>query len=251
MRAGPVTLLLAVAVVSSGCMDAARVNSTCTWTDGPARPLDLGRREDREHLRVDAKVAGELGVRLADQSHRGVSDLWQPIFDRCRSAMIDSIAQRHGVTRADIDRAVLDRVWWADFLVVFLPMALLTWFAMDRIAKRICRSFDPEDLPIARISLGFFIIAASALAVGVTQFWGFSVEGWMLRNSHVSFRAFEVPATRHGWLTFIGALTIATMAGVRRFRATPLSRPPRPFTRAALGPPVADYRDHVTRVPER
>src|SRR3954469_20745325 len=99
-------------LAAAGCIDPARVNDTCTWTDSAPRPLDLSKAKDREHLRLDAQVAGEVGTRFADLRFRHVPRLNSPLLEQCRTAMWDSIRTRHGVSQADIDRAVLARVWW-------------------------------------------------------------------------------------------------------------------------------------------
>jgi hypothetical protein len=212
-----------VLVGATGCIDAARVNTECRWSDAGAEKLDLSRSSDREHLRMDVKVAGELGVRMADVKFRNRPDLNEPIQLRCREALLDSIVQRHGVTRANIAAAATDRVWWADILVVFLPMAIVVGFVMDRVTRRICRSFEPDDATIATISLLALIPIVALLGMGLAQFWSFSAESAFLRNGHVSFRAFEIPAIAHGWITFFAALVLCASTALWRFRMTSLA----------------------------
>src|SRR5262245_7978903 len=119
LRAGIV--LSAVSLLAAACMDASRVNLTCRWSDSEPRTLDLSRASDREHLRVDTKLAGELALRMADVRYRNSPTGARPIVTQCRNALYDSIIARHGVTRADIDRATMARVWWVDIIAVFLP----------------------------------------------------------------------------------------------------------------------------------
>ena len=224
MRAHVVAMLLfSGSVAGTGCIDASRVNTECRWSDGSAEKLDLNRSSDREHLRMDVKVAGELGVRMADVKFRNRPDLNEPIQLRCRQALFDTIVQRHGVTRANIAAAAASRVWWADILAVFLPMAIVIGFVMDRVTRRLCRSFESDDVTIATISLLALIPVVALLGMGLTQFWAFSAESAFLRNGHVSFRAFEIPAVAHGWITFFAALVICTVTAIWRFRTTPLT----------------------------
>jgi hypothetical protein len=59
------------------------------------------------------------------------------------------------------------------------------------------------------------------VTLGVANFWAFAVEGWRLRNGHVSNRAFLIPIVPHGWIAYLVSLVIcASVAGVR-FTHTP------------------------------
>jgi hypothetical protein len=218
-----VAALLVAAVLTAGCMDEARVNDTCRWSDNDARRLDLTRSADREHLRVDARVAEELVVRFGDAHGRNRPDLQRPFREQCLQALTDSIVARHGVTTAHVQAAAHARVWWIDIAVVFLPLAALTFLAMDAITRRVCRAFEPEDRVIATVSVLLLVPAVAAIAVGVAQFWGFQVEGMLLRNSHVSNRAFHVPAVVHGWFTLAAALGVCIVAAALRFARTPFT----------------------------
>jgi hypothetical protein len=95
-------------------------------------------------------------------------------------------------------------------------------FAMDRVTRRICRSFDPDARPVAIASLVVLIPATAALGLGIGQFWGFGVESWFLRNEHVAFRAFLVPIIRHGWIGYFSMLALCVGVAVMRFARTPL-----------------------------
>src|SRR5512138_2314569 len=129
---------VALSVLFCGCIDSSRVNSTCTWSDSLHRRLDLTQRADREHLRRDVEVANELMVRIGDAHAPHRPDIQRPYRDACMSALMDTIIARHGVTSAQIHAAERDRVWWADFLAVFLPLGLFGAFAMDHITRRVC-----------------------------------------------------------------------------------------------------------------
>jgi hypothetical protein len=212
-----------MAIMATGCMDATRVNNTCHWSDAIARPLNLRARVDREHLRVDAEVANELMVRFGDVRYRNRPDMAEPLRRQCMSALLDSIVARHGVGRAAIARAEFDRVWWADAAFVFMPIALLGMIATDAATRRICAHFEPDDKAIATwaVIASPFIIAL--LTVGVANFWSFAVEGWRLRNGHVSNRASFLPIVAHGELAYVIALVSCTVVAAARFVRTPLT----------------------------
>jgi len=212
-----------IALTMSACIDATRVNTQCRWADTVNRPLDLGVGADRDHLRMDAKLAGELGLRLADLRYRNVPRLAGPIRHACTDALYDSIMSRHAVTRAQIDAATRARVWWADILVVLLPAALLITAAMDVVTRRVCRSFEEEDRTMATVSIVALIPIVALLGLGVVQFWSMAIEAWFLRNGHVSFRVSEIPAIAHGWVTYAGCLTICAVVASRRFSTTSLT----------------------------
>ena len=219
----PILSALIALVTTTACIDATRVNAKCEWVDSVSRPLDLSRASDRNHLRMDAKLAGELGLRLADLRYRNVPRLAAPIRHRCTDALFDTIIVRHAVTRPQIQDAVRSRVWWADILAVLLPAAVLIAFAMSFVTRRVCAAFAEDDRTIATISIIALTPMVALLGLGATQFWAMGVESWFLRNGHVSFRAFEAPAIAHGWLTYFGCLTLCVGIALRRFVRTPLT----------------------------
>lgn len=217
------TAVFALLLVLGGCIDSTRVNDTCTWSDPISRRLDLTRQPDREHLRADAEIANELMVRYGDAHGPHRPDLQRPYRERCMSATMDNITARHGVTRAQFAVAERARIWWADLLLVFLPMAVLGGAAADYVARRVCLSFDPEDRAIATISVIVLSLMVAGVTLGVTNFWAFSVEAWRLRNGHVSNRAFLIPIVTHAWACVIAAVALCLTAGLLRFVRTPLS----------------------------
>ena len=221
--------LVVLLLVCSACIDSPRVNQTCAWTEQSSQRLNLSRRADRDHLRADVQLAGELGVRLADTRYRGRPDLGDPIQEGCTAALMDTIARRHGVAVSVVKGAATWRVWWADLLVVYLPLAIVVAFGMDRITRRICRSFDPEDRGVAIATLALLVPMTALLGLGVGQFWGFGVESWFLRNEHVAFRAFLVPIIRHGWIGYFSMLLLCTGVAIHRFARTPLQDVGRSF----------------------
>ncbi len=216
-------------LMATACIDTSRVNTTCSLIDPLTERLDLTRAADREHLRVDVQLAGELGQRAADIQFRSRPDLGEPIQERCTSALLDTIARRHGIGLSAVKAAATDRVWWADLLSVYLPLAVVAALAMDGVTRRICRSFDPEDRMVAIASAVILVPVTALVGLGLGQMWGFSVEGWYLRNEHVAFRGFFVPIIRHGWIGYFALLGICSAVASARFRVTPLRKASRSY----------------------
>jgi hypothetical protein len=208
---------------TAGCIDASRVNDTCTWNDSPPRQLDMSRADDRDHLRLDARVAGELGLRFADLHYRHVPRLNAPLLASCRTAMWDSIRSRHGVSQADIDRAVVARVWWVDLTTVYIPMALITVVLSNLLTRRVRAWFAPDHRTAAGLATCLFVIIAAGLALGITQVWSMFVETSLLRNGHLGFRVGHIPIMLHGWIGLMATGTIASGVAIIRSRAVPLS----------------------------
>lgn len=223
MAKRPALIATSVLILAAGCIDPSRVNDTCTWTDSPPRQLDLSRADDREHLRLDARVAGEVGTRYADLHYRHVPRMNAPLLAKCRTAMWDSIRTRHGVSQSDIDRAVVARVWWVDLTSVYIPMALLTVLLSDRLTRRVRAWFAPEHRMAAAATTCVFVVIAAGLALGATQVWSMFVETSLLRDGHLGFRVGHIPIMRHGWMGITANLSIAAATAVFRSRTTPLS----------------------------
>jgi hypothetical protein len=224
-----IVVSMTAAILLVGCIDSSRVNDVCSWTDTVTRQLDLGRRSDREHLRQDAEIANDLMVRFGDAHIRHNPQIQRPFRDQCIEATVDSIIARHGVTRTDFHAAEQARIWWADFLVVFLPMGILAIAMMDFATRRVCRAFEPEDRTIALVSIVALTPVVALLALGIANFWSFAAEGYRLRNGHVSNRAFLIPVVTHGWIAYTTALTICAGAAAARFHRTPLTGGRRPM----------------------
>lgn len=213
------------AVLLAGCIDQSRVNDTCAWSDGLSGPIDLRTRAGRGHLRRDAEVANELVVRFGDAHTRNRPDLARPYRQQCMRALTDSIIVRHGVTGAQIAAAERDRVWWADVLFVFLPVALFGIAATDFATRRICRSFDSSGRIIAAALTGVVALAIAGLTLGVANVWAFGVEGWRLHNNHVSHRAFLIPIATQTLTCAVVAVALCLSVAFFRFRRTTLGGP--------------------------
>lgn len=203
-------LTIAALLLSVGaCIDASRVNASCAWSDAVSRPLDLTTSNDREHLRQDAQIAWELGVRYGD-SIVGVASLQSsPLRRACRETLRDSIVARHGVTKAQVREALLRRVLWVDVLAVFLPMVLLTFF-VTQFAAQFVRGVHGN---FARALL--FSAPAALIMAGLTQYWAMAIETLRLRNYHLSDRVLTLPNNNHQVL-IVGVLYLICLFAVHR-----------------------------------
>lgn len=205
-------------VLATGCIDPSRVNRECRWTDTSSGRLQLDRDADREHLRQDAQVAWEVGQRYADVRYRNQPVLARPLLDTCRGAMWDSIAARHGVSRADIAEATRARVWSIDAATVFVPMLVLAVLATLLIEREAVRATTSD-----RALLGVratVVIVTALIMTGLTQVWGMSVESWRLRNEHIAGRGSVVPSVAHpGIALLVAAVVAASVVWHRASRA--------------------------------
>jgi outer membrane murein-binding lipoprotein Lpp len=219
--------ILAIGVLCvAGCIDSTRVNATCTWSDSVARPLDLSRSEDRDHLRVDAQAANELMVRYGDVRYRNRPDMARPFRESCMSKLVDTLLASHAVTRRQIHDAERARIWWVDIVLVFAPIGLVTAIAMDLVTRRVCGSFESDDRLIATASIVLLTPVVAVLGLGVANFWAFSVEGWRLGNGHVSNRGSLIPIVVHGWIAYFIAFALCAAVAAFRLSRTPLSAAP-------------------------
>lgn len=230
-------VLIVVLGTLTACVDSSRVNARCVWVEASSQRLDLSQAADRDHLRGDAQVAGELGVRASDVHFRSNPDLGDPIQQACTARLLDTIASRHQVARVSVVAAAYARVWWGDLLVVYLPLAVVVALAIDAIVRRIRRSFDSEDRLLAGACTAVFVAIVPVLGLGVGQLWAFTMEGVFLRNEHVAFRGTFVPILRHGWIAVFSLLALCILVALRRVARSPLQRIERSYA-SYLGAPV-------------
>lgn len=209
-----IVIVASLAVV--GCLPRERINAACRWTSDTATLPPDATSARRAHLLEDVRVAKDLGIRYADASAgRMNTPAWRQAVTSCTERSFATISRLHGVSRAEITAAGGDRELWIDLLAVFLPMAVLFVAASRAVATRVAVEYDPDDRGIAAVVLATIAPLAAALAVALTQIWGTMVEQLRLRNGHVSYRTFELPASRHGWLLWGVALAVFAAIGTR------------------------------------
>lgn len=167
-------------------------------------------------------MAQDLGVRYGDAiGGRFNNDANRNARALCTTASIEEIIRRHRVSRDEVTAATEAREFWVDLLAVFLPMSALFAFVSRGIIRRVVGGYEREDRWIAIPAFVVLAPVVAAVAVGVTQAWGVTVEQLRVRDEHISYRAFALPANRHwvllwglamGLFAAIAALVSATAA---------------------------------------
>ena len=199
---------LVLTLAAAGCLPRARINAECRWARDAALPPS-GDPARRTHLVQDVRVAEDLGIRYADASAgRMNTPAWHRAQTWCTARSLAAIEQLHHVS--DIELAALRgaRDVWFDLLVVGLPVAVMFAAASRAIAARVVDGYEREDRVAAAGVLVVVAPVAAGLGVGLAQIWGGIVEQWRLRSDHISYRAFELPESRHGWSLWTIALLL-------------------------------------------
>ncbi|HEX6535692.1 MAG TPA: hypothetical protein VF041_13935 [Gemmatimonadaceae bacterium] len=160
-------------------------------------------------------MAEELGIRHGDAILGHVNtDTGRRAREWCTEISMQEIMHRHNVSRAELASLTGVRVLWVDLLAVFLPMGAVFLVVSRRVIERVVAGYDPEDRWLALAVLIILMPVAAGLALGVTQMWGWLVEVLRVRDEHISYRAFELPASRHGWLVWGAAMALFAVVAV-------------------------------------
>ena len=223
-RVGPLLLLVA------GCLPRERLNSTCEFRE-PPRALDLSVAADRRHLREDAQVAEELGVRQGDAT-RGRESIPERTTraEGCTAAVFDQIARIHGVSRTSVEAAALHRSLWLDIVLVFLPAGLVALFICMAIADRVNGRFAAEEPAIWLVMAVLSGLVVSFVIMFVGEMWSWLVEMLRIDDLHISYRAFQLPWSRHRWLLYAVSVGLFLFVTYRR-RPPKLSAQGSPYSR--------------------
>ena len=217
MTPARVICFLGFAVSLSACIPAQRINRDCRFTE-PARPLDLSLTADRNHLRDDARLAEELGVRHGDAT-RGRETIPERTAraEGCTGALFDQIARLHGVPALTVAAAAQQREAWVDGVFVFLPAALVYWLLCVVVVDRMNARLGDED---DRTRLWLLLLAApfiSGLGLFLGEMWAWLVEMVRIHDMHISYRAFRLPWVRHRLALFLlGTVVFLVLAHQRR-----------------------------------
>ncbi len=196
-----------------GCLPRARINAACRWTGDASTLGPAGDLARRAHMTEDVRVAKDLGIRYADASaERMPTPAWQQARAWCTERSIAEIMAAHGVSPEEVAVAAGTRELWIDMLAVFLPAALSFLVASTAFVGRVVAGYDHTDDGVAAVVLSALTPLAGGVAVVLTQTWSVLVEQLRLRDEHISYRTFELPANRHGWLLW--SIAMALFAGV-------------------------------------
>jgi hypothetical protein len=198
------------------CLPRERLNDACQWTADTAVLPPPGDPARRTHLIEDVRVAEDLGIRYGDAigGHNG-SDLSRRERAWCTSATLEEIMRRHGVSRAELTAVTGAREFWIDLLAVFLPTAALFLVVSRHVAARVIAGYDPEDRGGAVLSLVVLMPLVAGIALGVAHMWAWMVEVLRIHNDHISYRAFRLPTSQHGWLVWSIAMGLFAAVAAR------------------------------------
>jgi hypothetical protein len=212
---------LVVTCVATACLHPARLNHECRFDDALSAPLDLARATDRRHLRDDALIAEELGVRLGDR-YRGQKSIpeRQALREGCRDSLFAVIARAHAVSLVEVQTAPGWRNLALDVLLLVVPMLALLYAVATRIVDRVRRRFDHEERVAAFVSNVLLSGMISGLWLAVGNLWAWLVEMVRLRDQHLSFRAARIPWGRHVPELFVIGVLCYWWVAWRRRRGT-------------------------------
>lgn len=213
-RGGRGALAVLLVTALGGCVDRARVNSRCEWTDSFTSTLTMRSSGEREHLTRDVAVAEELGVRFGDAAKPRVGVREAGRMRRaCTDSMFAAIVRDHRVTRADIDAVAESRTLWVDIVFVGIPMAVLLALAADRLFEHVLSGGTEDERQFRLLGLVAFVPVTSLVGLLIAQLWSWVVEMIRLGDGHISYRAFRLPASRHAWFCyFVLSLIMAVVA---------------------------------------
>ena len=217
---------LAVVIVSLlaiACLPRERLNSTCTWRGDSTFAVEMQNTAHRAHLTLDVRLAEELGIRYGD-SFKSVVPIAETGVrrQRCTDSTLAIVEHRHSVGTAQIRAVTGTRELWIDMLSIFAPMTILFALAVDRIARRVGRSWEPDERwPLALSLIALAPIVAGIGAVGA-HLWSWGVDSFRLWDSHLSYRAVRLPIGRHAIASWTVGLVI--YAAIVAYRWPSLAR---------------------------
>jgi hypothetical protein len=144
-------------------------------------------------------------------------------FAECSGPLFANIAALHNVDVETVSQAALERNGMADFILVYLPMAILFVLFVYRQCGRI---FLRTDSIIATMILACVTsILASGCGVLVGEMWALAVETLRIGNGHLSFRTARIPwSSEREYLLAVGLVLFWVIAALqyRQRRNSPI-----------------------------
>lgn len=236
-------LVLLAAVVGASlslamCSRREGLNFDCAWPADSTSQIDLQAEAQVAHLLDDIRTAEELAVRYGDRiagwrlvdtlgivsRHGGATnrDAGRVARQQCTDTLFQTIASRHGLSVADIQRT-RERLGERGIdLPVTIPVFLLLAFALTRFTRWLRRRFEADEWVgwIVATVMGSLVVPAVVVAIGGA--WAVVLEVVRIGNEHVSFRA-RPESLRANLLVMFGvgvaASLIACAMAARRQRA--------------------------------
>jgi len=192
-----ITMIALIAVLASRRLPADHSRDgvrRCEVPPDAARPLDLSRAGDRDHLRIDAAAAEATAIAFADSSAaRRQGDIaYSNARDDCMTMLFDRTAQTHAIDASVVREYAghRDIVFDAALMVAFGIAYVLI---VSQVIGIVVRRFAADS----RSALLVALVLTSAMAVIVTLAAGdvLSIAAEILRigNGHLSYRTQRLP----------------------------------------------------------
>jgi hypothetical protein len=179
--------------------------------------LDVHKTIDHRHLRADAQFAEELAIRYGDALRRidGQTEGREKRI-QCMTMLFDHIAALHGVNTDEVKQAASQRDASADFVLVFLPMALVFLLFSYRLCNRIFETTDSRVSAAIRAFVTSILISACGVLVG--EMWALAIETLRIGNGHLSFRTARIPWSNEREHLFSLGLVLFWVIAYPRYR---------------------------------
>ena len=143
---------------------------------------------------------------------------WHDAQRRCTELAFVEMMRAHHLTRTELMSMDHERESWVDVLVVFLPACVLFLLASRFTVAHVAAGYDSQDRAFAAVVLAALAPLAAGVGLALVHIWGVIVEQLRLRNDHISYRAFDLPASRHGWLLWSVAVILFSAAATVELR---------------------------------
>jgi hypothetical protein len=198
---------------------ALQTNTNCEWPSSRSESVhSLGA------LAADAEFAEDLAIRHADVccglGSPGFQSLEQyaQARDQCMAVLFQLLADKHGVSIAEVRTALGQRRVDVDLLIM-LPYGLIYVLGAFLIVRWLWRRIGQEDPSRAAAMSGFGAAVVALIGVVGGEIWCDSFEMVRLGNGHLSYRETRVPWTHHRLELFlIAVLVFGLLTTVEWFR---------------------------------
>jgi hypothetical protein len=217
-------VVLVVLASTAACVRREGRNDNCEWPNEKIAPLDIDNPAHRRHVTVDAQFAEELGIRHGD-SFRGQETIEERgrRVEACTDRLLAWIVVLHSVSPDDVQRARAARDWRVDAITVFSPMLIVFCTAAIAVMDRIRRRFSPGERTPMLVTIAAASVVLSLAALLAGELWSWLVEIVRVGDSHLSYRAFRIPWTRHRLAIFAAGVVIFWLVAWLNRRREPAS----------------------------
>jgi hypothetical protein len=198
-------LVLGASLSLPACSRREGLNFDCAWPADSTSQVDLQDEAQVQHLLDDLRTAEELAVRYGDRMagwrlvdtlgiisrHGGATnrEAGRLAREQCTGTLFQTIASRHGLTMADIERTRPRLAERGIDLPVTIPVLLMLAFALRQFIRWLRRRFEADEWLgwIVATVMGSVAVPAVVIATGAA--WALVVEIVRIGNEHLSFRA--------------------------------------------------------------